>query len=87
MTATFTLHPRFLECAACDGEGRDIRPRLGGNDPDTWDAGPCPECGGSGNGTCGDCGWEPAIAEWAHDGRTSRICMLCHERWLKEGEE
>ena len=33
-------------CEHCDGDGRIIRSRWGGNDPDTWDAGPCQECEG-----------------------------------------
>lgn len=28
-------------CPDCGGEGRHIKSRHGGNDPDTWDAGPC----------------------------------------------
>lgn len=31
-------------CPDCGGEGRKIKSRYGGNDPDTWDAGPCERC-------------------------------------------
>ena len=41
-----------LSCRACNGEGRIFKSRYGGNDPDVWDAGPCPECEGSGNQPC-----------------------------------
>ena len=36
-----------IACEHCE-EGRLIKSRWGGNDPDTWDAGPCEECGGTG---------------------------------------
>ena len=35
-------------CRHCAGEGREIRSRYGGNDPDTWDAGPCEPCDATG---------------------------------------
>lgn len=28
-------------CERCGGDGREITSYYGGNDPDTWDAGPC----------------------------------------------
>lgn len=37
---SFTEEP----CAVCGGEGRIFKSRYGGNDPDVWDAGPCPAC-------------------------------------------
>lgn len=40
--------PRFVPCEACGGEGRLLKSRYGGNDPDVWDAGPCPVCEGDG---------------------------------------
>lgn len=36
-----------IACENCE-DGRIIKSRWGGNDPDTWDAGPCPECDGTG---------------------------------------
>ena len=39
--------PVTVECEACGGEGRLYRSRYGGNDPDVWDAGLCPECHGT----------------------------------------
>ncbi len=36
-----------VQCGACGGEGRKFRSRYGGNDPDVWDDGPCPACGGA----------------------------------------
>lgn len=43
-------------CRTCGGEGRMIKSRYGGNDPDTWDAGPCE------NDDC-DNGYEPIWCE------------------------
>lgn len=34
-------------CESCGGEGRILKSRYGGNDPDVWDAGPCPVCDGT----------------------------------------
>ena len=39
--------PVTVDCEACGGEGRIYKSRYGGNDPDVWDAGPCPECHGT----------------------------------------
>lgn len=38
---------RIIPCETCCGEGRIWKSRYGGNDPDVWDAGPCPECDGA----------------------------------------
>lgn len=35
-------------CDHCGGEGRLLRSRYGGNDPDLFDAGECPVCNGTG---------------------------------------
>jgi hypothetical protein len=43
-----TARPVTVLCEACGGEGRRFISRYGGNDPDVWDAGPCPMC----EGTC-----------------------------------
>lgn len=34
-------------CEACGGEGKIYTSRYGGNDPDVWPIGPCPECDGT----------------------------------------
>lgn len=31
----------YAICPDCMGDGRHIKSKWGGNDPDTWDAGPC----------------------------------------------
>lgn len=41
------IRPVTLLCEACGGEGRIWKSRYGGNDPDVWDAGPCPVCNGT----------------------------------------
>jgi DnaJ-class molecular chaperone len=40
---------RIVLCEACGGDGRVWTSRYGGNDPDVWDAGPCPVCEGTGD--------------------------------------
>lgn len=39
--------PLFVPCEVCGTEGRIFTSRYGGNDPDVWDAGPCPVCHGA----------------------------------------
>jgi len=38
---------RPIPCEHCE-DGRRWVSRYGGNDPDVWDAGPCPVCSGTG---------------------------------------
>ena len=52
-----------LACERCGGEGRIYQSRYGGNDPDVWDAGECPDCNGTGNERC----CEPRCTEVAVD--------------------
>lgn len=38
----------FAWCERCGAEGRLYTSRYGGNDPDVWDVGECPNCRGTG---------------------------------------
>ena len=70
-----------LFCPTCSGEGRIYKSRYGGNDPDVWDAGACPACGGSGDQTCDARGCnEPAIA-FNDDGEA--LCEDCLLEWAE----
>jgi hypothetical protein len=84
VASSFHLGTRILPCAKCGGEGRTLASHYGGNDPDVWDAGPCPACEGSGNQTCENCGNHPAVAEWKVQGKPYLICRSCHDEWLED---
>jgi hypothetical protein len=70
--------PLTIVCAACGGEGRNIKSRYGGNDPDTWDAGPCLRCD--------ETGYEFVSCEACHDPAVrvfegNPLCMAHFEEW------
>lgn len=67
--------PLTVICPDCGGEGREIRSRYGGNDPDTWDAGPCDRCDQTGYAVlqCDHCGRADAI-EWFDN---DALCAAC----------
>lgn len=65
----------ILHCIVCGGEGRELKSRYGGNDPDTLDAGPCPACDGSGNHTCEHGGCLNAAVGFDEDG--TPMCEEC----------
>jgi hypothetical protein len=81
---SFHLGTGIIPCAACGGDGRLLKSRYGGNDPDVWDAGACLTCGGSGNQPCLDCGEHPAVASWTVRGKPYLVCRSCHEEWLED---
>ena len=71
-----------LACSKCQGEGRQFKSRYGGNDPDTWDAGECESCEGSGDQACEARGCkEPAVA-FNDDGEA--LCEDCLAEWMTE---
>ena len=69
----------MLFCHKCQGEGRKIESRYGGNDPDTYDAGVCEACSGSGHEACHNRGCdEPAIG---FDDDGNALCQDCLMEW------
>lgn len=76
----------ILPCAVCGGDGRKWRSRYGGNDPDVWDAGPCPCCDGSGEQTCEDCGEHPAMFRLIEHGNTFLLCAGCNKEWQEDAK-
>jgi len=58
----------IIPCQQCGGEGK-------------LDAGPCPNCEGSGNEPCDNCGEAPATEYDVERGRTFRLCGLCADEW------
>lgn len=86
MTLPALAEPKVLTrvCEECGGEGRHIKSKYGGNDPDTWDAGPCERCEG------GDIplrceAWrcnEPATE--LHEG--DPYCAVHAKEWRQEAE-
>lgn len=75
--------PLTIICTACGGEGREIRSRYGGNDPDTWDAGVCERCDETGYEvvSCEAC-WEPAVRMF----QGNALCMAHYEEWRADAE-
>ena len=64
-----------LPCMSCGGEGRNWKSKHGGNDPDVWDAGPCPTCEGSGNEPCSRWGCDQDAHGFNDDGEP--MCEEC----------
>lgn len=73
----------IFACTECHGEGRDIRGRLGANDPDVRDNGTCHACNGSGNEACSQCDEATATVEWKERGKTYLICAACYDEFLE----
>lgn len=69
----------FIPCIKCQGEGRELTSRYGGNDPDTIDAGPCKACDGSGNHTCDNRGCSEIAQGFNDDGEA--LCEDCLMEW------
>lgn len=74
----------IIPCQACGGEGRIWKSRYGGNDPDVWDAGECPNCEGSGNEPCDNCGEEAATEKLTEAGQTFNLCKPCAVEWRED---
>jgi hypothetical protein len=72
----------ILHCASCSGEGRIIKSKYGGNDPDTWDAGECPSCSGSGTALCEGKGCKEPACGFNDDGEA--LCQECLCEWATE---
>lgn len=69
----------ILHCLKCSGEGRIFKSKYGGNDPDVWDAGECPECEGSGSAVCDARGCSEKAAGFNDDGEA--LCEDCMMEW------
>ena len=81
--------PLTIICPDCGGEGRKIRSRYGGNDPDTWDAGPCDRCETTGYAVlcCDGCD-NPKAVEWFMGGKWCVACaIIAKEDALVVGED
>ena len=68
-----------LNCMHCAGEGRIYKSKYGGNDPDVWDAGECPECKGSANQVCEQRGCSEDAIAVNDDGEA--MCEDCLFEW------
>jgi len=77
---------KILHCIRCGGEGREIKSKYGGNDPDTWDAGPCPACDGSGNHECENRGCKNLAVGFDSDGNAMCEDCLIEEEWMERIE-
>lgn len=71
----------ILTCTRCQGEGSLYTSRYGGNDPDVWRTGECPECEGSGNATCESRGCKELAVGFDEDGRA--LCEDCLQEWAQ----
>lgn len=69
-----------LTCTECQGEGRKIESRYGGNDPDTYDAGQCEACEGSGNEKCHSRSCTEDAVGFDEDGNA--LCEDCLMEWV-----
>lgn len=77
--------PRILTCPKCAGEGQLYTSRYGGNDPDVWRTGECPECKGSGNAICEARGCQEYAVGFNDEG--DALCEDCLFEWASEYEE
>lgn len=75
----------ILSCRNCNGEGRMFKSRYGGNDPDVYDAGQCPECEGSGTQTCEVRGCSEKAVAFNEDGEA--LCEDCLAEWMTAAAE
>lgn len=75
-------NPRILTCPKCAGEGQIYTSRYGGNDPDVWPTGECPECKGSGSAICEARGCQEYAVGFNDDG--DALCEDCLFEWASE---
>ena len=68
-----------VPCGLCSGEGRILKSKYGGNDPDVWDAGRCEACEGSGNQVCEARGCKEMSVAFNDDGEA--LCEDCLFEW------
>lgn len=72
----------MLTCTKCQGEGSLYTSRYGGNDPDVWRTGECPECKGSGNAICEARGCQEYAVGFNDEG--DALCEDCLFEWASE---
>lgn len=75
----------IIPCHKCQGEGRIFKSKYGGNDPDVWDAGECPECEGGGDAACEKRGCDQKAAGFNDDGEA--LCEDCLMEWASNYSE
>lgn len=71
-----------LNCMHCGGEGKTVKSRHGGNDPDVWFAGDCLHCEGSGNQVCEQHGCSEDAVGFNDDGEA--MCEDCLLEWAAQ---